>query len=109
MKPKTEMRRGKLIFQAGKQPPFCLESMPINHKSFSEMEDGWRLNADSCDLHTRIAATWHGCPLSHTPVKAEYAWKPRERKGGEMAGDQLWAPGSECEGRASPVGTRHTE
>ena len=108
-KPKTEMRWGKLIFQVRKQPPFCPESMPISHESFSEMEDGWRLNGDACDLHSRIAATWHGCLLSHTPVKAENVCKRKERKGGEMASDQLWAPGSGCEGHASPVGTRHTK
>ena len=72
-------------------------------ESFSEMENGWRLNGDACDLHSRIAATWHGCLLSHTPVKAENVCKRKERKGGEMASDQLWAPGSRCEGHASPV------
>ena len=57
--------------------------MPINHESFSEMEDGWRLKGDACDLHRRIAATWHGCPLSHTPVKAENM----ETEGEEGRGD----------------------
>lgn len=67
----------------------------------------WRLNGDPCDLHTRLAATWRGYPLSHTPVKAENVWRPKKRKAGEMASDQLWAHGSGCEVRASPVGTRH--
>ena len=72
-------------------------------KSFQK----WRLNGDPCDLHTRLAATWRGYPLSHIPVKAENVWRPKKRKAGEMASNQLWAHESGCEVRASPVGTRH--